>query len=513
MILISSGAYVGNDLISEFGKLPPSFLPLQNARLYHHQLDLFPIQNERKVLSIPQDYILDEKDEDNLNQRNVEIIRVPLNISLGSSIVYVLNSLGSYDESLYLLFGDTLFSAVSLENDVCYVARAQDHYAWDFIEGENSDLIFAGFFSFQNQKQLIQAICEKNHSFIDAVKSYNTRTEITYNVVDDWLDFGLTSTYFKSKSLFTTQRVFNDLQVSKFSVTKSSKKKKKMIAESSWYQNVPSSIKYHAPKFYTFSEDHEKCYYEIEYLFSSSLSDLYVFGAQPIFVWKEIFSSCRDFLQTCFQEKMPQEAQSNYALREKTVHRLAEFSKISGFDLNQTLRYNGLDLPSLNEIVEEIDAAFTTEGNLYASVVHGDFCFSNILYDFRRKSIQVIDPRGLDFNDQITIYGDIRYDLAKLAHSVIGLYDYIMCGYYELEVSDKGNFTFRLKVGQHIPLVQSEFLSLKFFDKTIEEHNMYPSMVHLFLSMIPLHGDDYKRQNALLANALRLYLDWKLLSK
>jgi hypothetical protein len=29
--------------------------------------------------------------------------------------------------------------------------------------------------------------------------------------------------------------------------------------------------------------------------------------------------------------------------------------------------------------------------------------------------------------------------------------------------------------------------------------------VHLFLSMLPLHADDPARQDALLANALRLY--------
>jgi hypothetical protein len=34
-------------------------------------------------------------------------------------------------------------------------------------------------------------------------------------------------------------------------------------------------------------------------------------------------------------------------------------------------------------------------------------------------------------------------------------------------------------------------------------------MLLLFLSMLPLHADDSRRQGALLANCLRTYLEWK----
>jgi hypothetical protein len=34
-------------------------------------------------------------------------------------------------------------------------------------------------------------------------------------------------------------------------------------------------------------------------------------------------------------------------------------------------------------------------------------------------------------------------------------------------------------------------------------------MLLLFLSMLPLHADNGGRQQALLADSLRLYLDWK----
>ena len=37
-----SGAFVGQELESEFGKIPPSFLPLGNKRLFQHQIKLAP---------------------------------------------------------------------------------------------------------------------------------------------------------------------------------------------------------------------------------------------------------------------------------------------------------------------------------------------------------------------------------------------------------------------------------------------------------------------------------------
>lgn len=509
MILISSGAYVGNDLINEFGKLPPSFLPLQNLRLFCHQIELFKNWDDLIVLSIPEDYQLDKKDSDFLNEKKVEIVRVPQNISLGSSIVYVLNYLGRYEEPLRLLYGDTLFMDIKNENDVFYVSDVHDNYNWDYLEEENSNLIFSGYFSFSNQKKLINAITVKNYKFIEAVRFYRETNNFFHKIVDDWLDFGLTSTYFRSKSLLTTQRIFNDLKINKFSVLKSSHNKLKMNAESSWFQNLPHKIKYFVPQFYNSFEDGDKIYYEIEYLNLNSLSDLFVFGKHPIYVWKEIFSSCQDFLNNCFLEKkISRNSDSNYTILNKTISRLNEYSKKSGFDLNQKLKYNGLDLPSIAEIIDNIDADFSFQNENYETVVHGDFCFSNILYDFRKRAIKVIDPRGLDLEENITIYGDIRYDLAKLSHSVIGLYDYIISGYYYLEVDDDYDFNFSIVVSEDVKLIQSEFLKLNFFDKTIVDHNIYSSLVHLFLSMLPLHSDNPKRQKAFIANALRIYVEY-----
>ena len=50
------------------------------------------------------------------------------------------------------------------------------------------------------------------------------------------------------------------------------------------------------------------------------------------------------------------------------------------------------------------------------SVIHGDPCFTNILIEETYNFMRLIDPRG-SFGS-FDIYGDSRYDLAKIFHSM-----------------------------------------------------------------------------------------------
>lgn len=66
-------------------------------------------------------------------------------------------------------------------------------------------------------------------------------------------------------------------------------------------------------------------------------------------------------------------------------------------------------MPSLRQIAQEcIDASLALPE--IPSVVHGDLCFSNVMYDSRSNSVKVIDPRGLNIQQELTIYGNQSYD-------------------------------------------------------------------------------------------------------
>lgn len=60
---------------------------------------------------------------------------------------------------------------------------------------------------------------------------------------------------------------------------------------------------------------------------------------------------------------------------------------------------------------------------------------------------------------QKTLYGDIRYDLAKLSHSILGLYDWIIAGYYHVEIADNA---IELKIAEqsHHKETQQGFIEL-----------------------------------------------------
>ena len=192
----------------------------------------------------------------------------------------------------------------------------------------------------------------------------------------------------------------------------------------------------------------------------------------------------------------------------KTTKRLNTFKSERNISLDKKWIYNNEELPSLNEIAKETFDQMNHNYQDFASIVHGDYCFSNILYDFKTMRLKVIDPRGMDSNGQFTQFGDIRYDLAKLAHSILGLYDFIIAGRYKVELNDYA-IDFSIDCIDEINDVQDFFTNLLFNEIHLIKYDVYPIMIHLFLSMLPLHYEDETKQNALLANAFRLYTEYK----
>ena len=97
--------------------------------------------------------------------------------------------------------------------------------------------------------------------------------------------------------------------------------------------------------------------------------------------------------------------------------------------------------------------------------------------------------------------------MAKLAHSVIGLYDFIIAGRYAIESDSDGYESIRFEIDQRLASVQKIFLDVPFIaDVPVRE--IMPLTVLLFLSMLPLHNDRPERQKAMLLNAVRLYKEF-----
>ena len=78
MILINSAAYINSDLISEFGKLPPALLPVQNKRLYEHQIELLrnTICDDTVHITFPQSYQQEMSEYDKVKMNELGIIPI-----------------------------------------------------------------------------------------------------------------------------------------------------------------------------------------------------------------------------------------------------------------------------------------------------------------------------------------------------------------------------------------------------------------------------------------------------
>jgi hypothetical protein len=282
----------------------------------------------------------------------------------------------------------------------------------------------------------------------------------------------------------------------------------KIQAEYRWYVSLPLRLMPFTPAVYSLEISNTKASYTLEYLYLNSLAELFVFSKIHLNSWRSIFARCFDFIEQESLFKQPNSNSIDYDLElfeNKTKNRLIAFGETSGYDLNKFIIINGVKFPSLNELRLILARYKILDNSLYSGIMHGDFCFSNIMYDFRSKSIKVIDPRGLHPNGEISSYGNVVYDIIKLAHSVVGLYDHIVFNRYNIEQISEQTYTFKIYTTNITDEIQSEFLYLiksKFPDLF---NILIPKIIQLFLAMLPLHKEDPKRQLAFIMNSYRLY--------
>lgn len=509
MIIIASAEFVPGDLRSEFGRIPPSFLPIGNKPLLFWQANLlaksFP--DERIVVSVPEGFALTGAHNSVVEKFALEVVRVPRGLTLSASILFVLNVALLRDTQVRILHGDTLIGTAPLDLDIIGVAPSQDTYAWDASEeSQDGNAVWCGFFSFSRPTELIRALAMHPKEFATAVRQYRDEVVLNDQPIQDWLDGGHLNTYFGMREAFTTQRSFNDLRIENGLVTKRGNPPQKIVNEANWYASLPPMTKRFAPAFYELNQAVPS--YTIEYLPMVPLNEIFVHGRQPLAFWEKVLS----FVENWFDEAQSfsksygaGDASARTELIEgKTVRRLEEFGSDSRFNTNEPLKLNGFELPAPTQIANECIKHCLNLEPIWG-LVHGDLCFSNCLIDSRNERLRVLDPRGIDEPESAALVGDLAYDAAKFLHSAVGMYDVILAG--ESIFTSK---TTSVNLQIHTTREQDELARLVlengFAGFPAEQvREFLPLVVLLFLSMAPLHSDDPLRQHALFSNGLLLY--------
>ncbi|MCK6259421.1 aminoglycoside phosphotransferase family protein [Fictibacillus sp. KIGAM418] len=288
-------------------------------------------------------------------------------------------------------------------------------------------------------------------------------------------------------------RFFNSLQLTNngLTVKKTSHKTDILQSEILWYIQLPSSLHIYMPRVHGYSLGSNNMYVELERISSPTLSQLYL--KKDNVNWDHVGEAVQAMLSDFQQYQMPLDKEQIHSMYwDKTINRLTEYLQKNllvhrGSHVKKALKINGKSYPNPLLLLMEnqnylLDLLNTNSG----AIIHGDLCFSNIFYDDQTRRIKVIDPRG-SFG-KLTPYGDPRYDLAKLRHSLSG-YDLLIhnrfdvqttstCIEYQLHTTEK-------QVGIHDVL--ADILQLN--DKKVR---LIEAL--LFLSMIPLHQDFPQRQ-------------------
>lgn len=476
---IFSGAYVSNELQAEFGCIPPSFLPVGGVRLFEHQ-----ISSNGNLLILPCSFVIPEIDAARLKELDIEVLIVEPSLSLIDAFKIIL---GGLSEGFEILMGDTLIDnkLIDHKQSLIGISKVSDNNTWDIYDSEKwDDFIFNGYVSCSNPSTFTDILKHCN-SIPELLKSLTINAEYQPLPMDDWLDFGHITTFFKSKRSFLTARDFNEIRFEDDVVVKTSNNQLKIKAELNWYEMLPIYYRHFAPTFLGSEMSNSKIAYKIEYCPYSTLAELYVFGDLNDIHWKKIFDQVLSV-----SKKIAGSSSANMrnleALYKKTEDRI------------RLLDGNKFPIDFLRSLVEKAKVPLKDYEEISC---HGDLCLSNILWDFRSERPKLIDPRGLDFEDNISTKLPLIYDLGKLVHSVHGLYDHIVFKRYRMAGNEIIFDTTLIK--------KSKNLSKMLFDQIYKTYGIHTKEliaieILLFVGLIPLHYDDEMRQNAFIANLKRL---------
>ena len=170
---------------------------------------------------------------------------------------------------------------------------------------------------------------------------------------------------------------------------------------------------------------------------------------------------------------------------EKTLKRVSSFlSKYPIEDKKEII--NDEKIPSVYELINLIPEEFYHQS--ISSLIHGDFILDNCIYN--KGNFNMIDWRQ-DFGGELD-YGDLYYDLGKLAHNLILNHNIINLNLFEIKDLSENQVNVNIYRKQN--LVESE---VEFY-RWLKENNYNITRIKIlrsiiWLNMSPLHHAPYDR--------------------
>ena len=435
-------------------------------------------------------------------------IKIPTRVILGDSLI-----IESFPDETDLILTS---SKVGFSDNWCLLDKNESGIIERFydkqknINTEDKETV-VGYYSFSDTRLIyncsIKARLFAKKEISDAMNLYKEKISLKAQITENWYDLGHTSGLIEAKNVLFNARSFNKIHAdtSLGLLSKVSTNIQKLENEALWYKNIPDELKILTPRLISFSKNERTATLVQELYGYPSLAELFLSGDVNLEDWKIIIEKLFS-LHSYFEkfECSKNDKKLNILYYEKTRMRIDELKNQHSFwgkVLGQkTIWINKTKYINITELFQKIESAIIELiKTSKMTIVHGDYCFSNILFDASNYTFKLIDPRG-HLNEDSYIYGDPRYDFAKLRHSICGLYDFIVNGLFKIEY-DGEKFNYKI----FSPSCYSKLIPI--FDELISKIGLKINDIKLiegllFLSMIPLHKDDFNRQKVMYLHAV-----------
>mgnify|MGYP004462280005 CR=1 FL=1 len=530
-VLIPSAKAVPDEL-QALGKLPAVIYPVNGHTVFSYLYKQYLGLSEIEVLCYENAGKVHKKLE---KYKDINIVDIPELRDLAHTIYYGLDGVDGV-ESVIINFGDTIVTDNIFDNesDCFYYSKDYVSDKWTYFDIENGVLrdiydkkklavnssikkkLFVGVFYLADaqtfKKCLEIAFVNKNTSisaFYQALKLYSEIHCLNAIETLKWFDIGHADKYYNTR-LEVKAREFNHIDIDRDRgiLTKYSKEKDKFIGEIKWYLKLPSDIEYVRPRIFDYSVDYNNPFVSMEYYAYHTVHELFLNGDLDIHQWEVIFEHirfiCHDMKRYKVQDENIKLSLEDMYLT-KTTQRFEKLKKDDRFTnfFYSSISVNGKEYKSLNKVLdilnEKIPEMLYDVKNF--NIIHGDLCFTNMMLDNNFSFIKVIDPRG-KFGSY-DIYGDSRYELAKLFHSVDGKYDYIIKDLFDLTYENgEINYSIQDKDREFdlYPVFRKVFKDE--IGKDLKKIELIEAL--LFLSMIPLHCESFEHQLVMLGTGLEI---------
>jgi hypothetical protein len=488
-VVVPSCGRLSPDMVAETACEFAAFVPLGGTPMYKHlvaQYRTLGIEIRFTFVVAPDSPPLQTEDFAGIE---VETVVLSNSRSIGETILAGLRNTRPR-ETVIVNMADTLaVLKTPITRDTVYTQLRSDLYRWTSVQGTpDGGVVFPHDRDNPEAVDVPQAVCVGVFTFGDgallsrllatALEQPDPRPEPFFAVIErysqivpmaiaetsDWHDCGHVDTYYETRLRHQNLRHFNELSYDpvKGQVTKRSMKEEQFRHQVRWFKQVPDSLSAFLPRVFQ-SSDGEAPFITMELLSIPTLSEVFVSRRMSPGAWNGVARTIKyiqaEMHKLSFSSPLASELARSMYLN-KTVTRICEYTRQDPQAASYYIALNGkrIDLAYVSAHI----GRFVEDTGLLAisdlSPIHGDFCFSNLLFDPKARIVKMIDPRG-EFGVP-GIYGDHRYDLAKLAHSYAGGYDLIVSDQFQVAVRPGGEIVFTSGMDTYHAQVKDIFESI-----------------------------------------------------